>query len=217
MIQRMRPFGGWGMGRLSGPGIVSPLADAITRMEGWFTPGTVNASGNFPNGSVAYQNNNPGNIRFDPKTVYPSKFGAVPGAAGFARFPDVETGRAALEYQVQAQINKGQNLTQFFEQYAPPNENNTKNYINTVAQQTGLDPSVQLKQYQNGSVDPGVYTPPSSPGSTDSTDYTNTPDTSPDSTPATPSDTPAFEDIDPTYIVIGGVVAAGVLYVMFGR
>lgn len=197
------------MGSLRGTNLVSKLADAITQMEGYFPPGTPG----YPNGSLAWQNNNMGNIRFVPNGYnYP---GASMGASGFAKYPTPEIGRQALEHQITVQVNKGQNLTQFFDQYAPASENNTQNYINTVAQQTGLDPSVQLKQYQSGAVDPGTYTPPSSPGSTDSTDYTNTPDTGlPD---PTPSDNPAFEDIDPTYIVIGGVVAAGLLYVMFGR
>lgn len=140
-----------------GDALTSAIASAITKMEGYIPPNS-----SYPNGSLAYQNNNPGNIRYVQGGYnYP---GAVPGAGGFARYPDLATGQAALQHQIDVQIASGQNLTQFFNQYAPSNENNTQAYIASVASQTGIDPSIPLKSVQAqytgpGSVDLSTLTP----------------------------------------------------------
>ena len=196
MLTRMRPLGAWGagMGSLKGTDVVSSIAAAITQMEGYIAP-----NAQYPNGSLAYQNQNPGNIRWNPNGYnYP---GATPGAGGFAKYPDLATGQAALNHQIQVQIDSGQNLTQFFNQYAPSSENNTANYIAFVAQQTGIDPSVPLQQYQSGAVSPGDQVASASP-TTDSTGS---------------SITDLIANTDP--VVLGGVglAALGLLWVMFGR
>lgn len=118
--------------------ITSALNAAIQKVEGVYPPGTPG----YPNGSLAWQNNNPGNIRYVANGYnYP---GCVPGAGGFCKYPDIATGSAALDHQIGVQVSAGQNLNQFFNQYAPGNENNTAAYIASVSQQTGIDPSVPL-------------------------------------------------------------------------
>lgn len=124
---------------LSGLGdVVSSLAAFISQHEGYN-----------PNFAA---NNNPGNLVYvQGGWNYP---GAVPGAGGFAKYPDLATGQAALEHQVQVQIASGQNLTQFFNQYAPANTKNgagalqtsaaTQAYIDQAAAALGIDPSTPL-------------------------------------------------------------------------
>jgi hypothetical protein len=134
--------------------LVSSISSAITQMEG--------VNPNFVG------NNNPGNLVY----IGPNQngqTGVTRGAGGFAAFPDLATGQAALYNQIQGQINSGQNLTQFFNQYAPSGTCNaaggcqtsqaTQNYINFVSQQTGIDPSVPLNSVASGSYDPSAASP----------------------------------------------------------
>lgn len=107
---------------------IQDLANAIGKMEG------ANIAG-----SVASRNNNPGNLRYVGQT------GAIgQDSGGFAIFPDLSTGQAALNAQINLDANRGLTLSQFIAKYAPPNENNTSNYLNFVSSQTGVDPSTTL-------------------------------------------------------------------------
>jgi hypothetical protein len=121
------------------------MAAAITQMEGYnpaFAP-----------------NNNPGNLIY----IGPNQngqSGVTRGAGGFAAFPTLAAGQAALANQIQYQVNQGQTLTQFFNQYAPGGTTNaaggvqtsaaTQNYINFVSGQLGIDPNVPLNQSSSG-------------------------------------------------------------------
>lgn len=207
MISRLRKFGVQG---LAGDTLVNGMADAITQKEGTIAP-----NAKYPQGSLAYQNNNPGNLRFVRNGYnYP---GASQGVGGFARYPDVATGRAALEHQIQVQINAGQNLTQFFNQYAPSFENDTPGYIAFVAGQVGVDPSIPLKNYQNGSASIGTFDPSSIPSIPS---IPSSPNDVTDSFQQPTSDDPSFisfiSDMDP--VIVGGtvVVGLGLLYVLYG-
>ena len=53
---------------------VNTIAQAIQQQEGYYP------------GSLAYTNNNPGNL------IYAGQSGAVQGSGGFAKFPDYSTG-----------------------------------------------------------------------------------------------------------------------------
>lgn len=215
MISRLRKFGTYGVDGL-GDSTTNALAAAITKVEGYAPPGGCIGTTCYPNGTLAYQNNNPGNLRYVVGGYnYP---GATPGAGGFAQYPDLATGQAALQHQIQFQINSGQNLTQFFGVYAPPNENNTKNYINTVAAQTGIDPSVPIANYQNGTASAGASTSPSD--AFDSTTYPtdggmSADPTNPSATPTT-SITDTLNNMDPVTVGAVGIGIAGILYVLFG-
>ena len=196
-----------------GDALVDSMAAAIQQMEGYIPPNS-----QYPQGTVAYRNNNPGNL------MYAGQAGAVPGGvAGFAKFSSYDAGYAALKNQIQYQINKGQNLTQFFNQYAPGNTTNaagavqtpaaTQNYINTVATQLGIDPSIPLISYQNGTANMGDGTSTPSDPTTTPFDFSTIPTLLTDSTT---SALDSFNNMDPVTIGAIVVLGAGALYVLFG-
>jgi hypothetical protein len=112
---------------------VDDLAQSIARMEGFLVPG-----------SIAQVNNNPGNLRSGP--------GQIGTSNGFAVFPDVATGYAALDSQIDYNVSLGLNLDQFFAGepgvypgYAPSaDSNNPTQYASTVAGMLNIDPTVPL-------------------------------------------------------------------------
>lgn len=107
---------------------ISAIADAIDRMEGPGAP-----------------RNNPGNLR---------TWGSLPTQGGFAVFPDIGAGRAALERQVELNIGRGLTLEQFFggkpgvyAGYAPgADSNDPARYAANVSQWTGIPLGVPLNQ-----------------------------------------------------------------------
>lgn len=122
--------------------LTDSLVQAIERFEGFFTPG-----------SLAQRNNNPGNLRSGPAQIGTD-------SNGFAIFPDVATGEAALANQINLNIGRGLSLNQFFAGqrdatgnvvpggypgYAPAaDQNNPAQYASTVAGWVGIDPTVPL-------------------------------------------------------------------------
>lgn len=132
-------------------GLVDPISQAIAQMEGYNTPGT-----------LAQRNNNPGNLRSGP--------GQIGTSGGFAVFPDAATGWAALNNQVQLNIDRGLTLNEFFAGkpgvyagYAPSGDaNNPSAYAQFVASQTGLDPNAVIGGDSSGFFDGGTETVDSS-------------------------------------------------------
>jgi hypothetical protein len=123
-----------GLGQASDP-TVQQFASAIAQMEGFGTPGV-----------WATINNNPGNLRTGP--------GQTGTNGGFAVFPTVDAGYAALDQQIDTNIALGLNLQQFFAGepgvypgYAPAaDSNNPTNYANFVAGQLGISTTTPLTQ-----------------------------------------------------------------------
>lgn len=77
--------------------------------------------------------NNPGNLR------------PVGGSSGFQQFSTPEEGIAAADKNLQAYGKKGINtLRGVISRWAPPSENDTEAYINTVSKKIGLDPNQQI-------------------------------------------------------------------------
>ena len=113
---------------------VDDLAQAIARFEGYYTPG-----------SLAARNNNPGNLR---------SWGSYPVVNGYVQFPDAAAGWTALRSQVEKNIGRGLNLSEFFggkpgvySGYAPSADaNNPTNYAQTVANWLGISADVPLVQ-----------------------------------------------------------------------
>lgn len=173
-----------------GDSLVDGIAQAIAQMEGFNTPGT-----------IAQRDNNPGNLRSGPgQTGTDSK--------GYAIFPDVSTGFAALNNQIQLNIDRGLTLYEFFggkpgvyAGYAPSaDSNNPIGYANFVAQQVGIDPSIPLNQIQAGSM-PSI----------DPTGGISTDGTTVDSTGILGMDSST------TMIAVGiGVAAIGLIFFMSG-
>lgn len=133
------PAAFWFLGRsiLRGsiaPSAVDALASAIQTQEGYYP------------GSVAYSNNNPGNL------VYAGQAGASPGLDGFAKFASYDQGLAALKNQITLDATRGTDINgnpttttaELLNSWAPPSENDTASYIASVAAQTGFDPNAPL-------------------------------------------------------------------------
>jgi hypothetical protein len=154
-----RPRLGWL--RLSGLGdIVSDLASAIARFEGYNLAG-----------SVAQRNNNPGNLRAGVGQVGTD-------ASGYAIFPDASTGWAALQNQVSLNISRGLSLNEFFagkpgvySGYAPAADaNQPYQYAGTVAGWLGISASVPLSQYAAAPLStPDIASPDLTSGAGDAT------------------------------------------------
>lgn len=81
------------------------IAAAMAHVEGFYS---VN--------SRAHRNCNPGNIEHPDGTMH--------------QYPDMVTGFKALCDDIQA--NEGVSLAMFIRKYAPPNENDTQNYLDIV-------------------------------------------------------------------------------------
>ena len=140
-------------GRRGFGGIVQDLSAAITRQEG--TPASWN---------------NPGALRSGPGQVGTT-------SNGIAIFPDYATGEAALERQVQLNIDRGLTLQQFFAGqrdangnviaggyygYAPAADSNQPNvYTQNVSSWTGLPVDVPLSTLAAGG---GEITPAAGSG-----------------------------------------------------
>ena len=116
------------------PAAVTAIANAIQTQEGYYP------------GSVAYRNNNPGNL------VYAGQAGASPGVGGFASFDTLADGQAALDNQITLDATRGTDvngnptttLAQLITSWAPPSENDTATYIANVSASTGFDPNAPL-------------------------------------------------------------------------
>jgi hypothetical protein len=151
--------------------ILDQLAQAIQTVEGYYPPGTIVGGTSFPTGSVAYRNNNPGNLN------YVGQAGSTGADAnGYAIFPDYATGYAALVNQIQIDASKGMTLQQLIYSWAPPTgdprgTNNTTAYLQSVSDATGLAPSASVQAAIAGQTS-------TAPGNVDSADITDTTDTS---------------------------------------
>ena len=116
------------------------LAQAIARFEGACGSG----------GSCT--NNNPGNLRTPGSGAWAGQVGV--DARGFAVFATPEDGWAALDSQINTNINRGLTLSEFFggkpgvyAGYAPAaDSNNPGAYSTTVAGWLGIDNTVPLAQ-----------------------------------------------------------------------
>ena len=88
-------------------------------------------------GTRAWRNNNPGNIRWSSVEI---------GSAGnFAVFSDYETGFNAIIDLLNSDNYKTLSILDAISRYAPPNENDTENYQNMIANFTGLDISRKIE------------------------------------------------------------------------
>lgn len=92
------------------------------------------------------RNNNPGNLRRLPKRKDGSDqlwHGEIKYAqsedASFSQFIDLKSGIRAMMKDIYGDFTRGlNNVTALIGNYAPPNENNTKAYINSVAKTLGI-------------------------------------------------------------------------------
>lgn len=94
-------------------------------------------------GTRAWRNNNPGNIKSN--TSFARSQGSIGSDGTFAIFPDYETGRAAKE-KLLFDTNSYRNLTlgKAIERYAPSFENDTAAYIQNVSASTGVSTGTRM-------------------------------------------------------------------------
>lgn len=119
------------------------LVIAISTHEGWSPVGSAEAK----NGSRAYRNHNPGNLRASPF--------AYKIEDGYAVFRNDIIGLIALQWDIM-QKAKGQTVTgltgkstieQLMHKYAPSSDNNdTEAYIAYVEKASGLPRSTRLEE-----------------------------------------------------------------------
>lgn len=85
-------------------------------------------------GTLAWRNNNPGNMVYGDFT---KANGAIAeGGRSFAIFPDYNTGYAAMKTKVTVDY-KNKTIRELITIWAPPSENDTEAYIKFVVQQLG--------------------------------------------------------------------------------
>lgn len=143
MYVRRRGRGFGGLGQTSG---IATIAATIQQIEGW-TPG-----------SIAYTNNNPGNL------IFVGQAGATqgPAMAGtpyyFADFSSYSAGETALYNQIQTYANQGLTINQMMAKYAPatdangnPTGNNPTAYANSIASSLGVSPDTTVAEAIAGS------------------------------------------------------------------
>lgn len=118
------------------------LAEAISQHEGWIfdnpeTP-TMNEE------SLAFKNNNPGNLRTSPF--------AIGKRGGFAFFYNEVVGLMALYWDLFQKctgntvtgLNGQKTLEDLINVYAPPSENDTERYLCYIESKTGFKRSTKL-------------------------------------------------------------------------
>ena len=119
---------GLGVVQVLAPAQTATIASTIQQVEGYYP------------GSVAYRNNNPGNLK------YVGQAGATGADAnGFANFPNYNTGLQALDDQIQLYAGRGLSVQGMMQIYAPASDGNDPNsYAAQVASALGVDPSTSL-------------------------------------------------------------------------
>lgn len=102
---------------------------------------------NNPKVARGLRNNNPGNlirttIAWQGKIPHPKNTDK-----NFEQFENVHFGLRAMLKDLINDINKGKNTVKLLiTEYAPPSENNTNAYINSVAKTLGVSPTQRLTQ-----------------------------------------------------------------------
>lgn len=190
------------LSRPQGLGDINTLASTVQQVEGYIAPNS-----QYPQGSLAYQNNNPGNLR------YAGQPGATLGTGGFAKFPSYAAGYQALLNQIQYQATpgyrspadgsvypNGQTLSQFINTYAPSSENNTSAYLAQLTASTGYGPNDLLSTVISGLAPSAL-----APGTTDISDNL-TSDSTDDST--------GIDLTDPTTLGLAAVVGIVAWYLL---
>lgn len=176
-----------GLGSVLDPGAAAALAASIQRMEGYYP------------GSLAYKNNNPGNLMFVGQA------GAVRAPDGFfASFPSYDAGYRALLSQLENYAGRGLTIQSMIAIYAPAGHgaNDPGRYADFVAGQLGVAVNTPLSQLGGGSGSVGGGSP----------DVFGSEDTGPDSS-AWPDDLAAADDVASNPLLLAGLAVAAAFVV----
>lgn len=93
-------------------------------------------------GTLAWRNYNPGNIT---TSNHQGMYGSIGQNGRFAIYPSEQTGFEAIKKLLRSDSYNTKTLEQAINRYAPPNENDTKNYVKHVEQITGINRTTILK------------------------------------------------------------------------
>ena len=127
-----------------GAGVTGPTSGAVSVAGSGGSLTYTNADGtttSMSGGSMAWRDNNPGNIIAGP---FATSQGAIGSNNGFAVFPDVATGTAALTTLLESSSYQSLSVDAAIAKYAPPSQNNTASYQATVETQLGVSGSTPL-------------------------------------------------------------------------
>ena len=114
-------------------GSIQSVANTIQTIEGYYP------------GSLAYRNNNPGNLE------YAGQAGATQSGR-WAVFSSYDQGYNALENQIQIDANRGLTIQQFINKYAPAKDgNDPTSYAAQIAAAEGLSVNDPLSMAISGS------------------------------------------------------------------
>lgn len=169
-------------------GDITTMANTIQQIEGWYP------------GSVAYQNNNPGNL------IYAGQPGASPGPGGFAVFPTYQAGYQALVNQLALDESRGLTISQEMAKWAPAGQgsNDPVAYANQVSAALGVSPSTTLADAFSGASSGSDTSDLSSIFSADTTDFSA-------------QVSSLFPGVDPTTLAIAGIAALVAIYFVVSR
>ncbi len=92
-------------------------------------------------GSLAWRDNNPGNLVYNSNTI---ALGAIGSNNGFAVFPDLSTGTAALTSILNSSTYQSLSIDAAIARYAPAFENNTSAYQSFVTNTLGVSGTTTL-------------------------------------------------------------------------
>lgn len=135
---------GTSTGTATGLGGTGPTNGATAATGGGSTVTYTNADGTtttLNGGSMAWRNNNPGNLVYNANTA---ALGAISSNNGFAVFPDVTTGSAALAGILNTQTYQSLSVNAAISRYAPAFENNTSAYQAFVTNTLGVSGTTTL-------------------------------------------------------------------------
>jgi hypothetical protein len=111
------------------------LAQAIARVEGYYAQG--------PTPNRPQRNFNPGDIEY---TLFAKAAGAIGSDGRFAVFASERAGFNALNELLKGPSYSNLTIQQAVNRYAPPCENNTRNYVSLVCKWIGHPATATVKE-----------------------------------------------------------------------
>ena len=138
-------FGGLnGVGSSGGGSVSGPTSGATAAIGNGSSVSYTNPDGStsiLTGGSAAWRDNNPGNLVYNDNT---QALGAIGQNNGFAVFPDVSSGTAALTAILQTPTYQALSVNAAIARYAPSFENNTAAYQSFVTNTLGVSGTTLL-------------------------------------------------------------------------
>ncbi len=131
----------YGLGSLSALSSLSgaaldTIASTIQQVEGYYP------------GSLAYDNNNPGNLIYT--NYYAQNFFATPGRGGFSKFPDYDTGYAAMVHQIQIDAQRGDTIADLTYSWLGSGQGGDYlSYANSIAGSLGVPITTRVQDLIN--------------------------------------------------------------------